>query len=236
MSRKKQNAQQLMHWCKNGDLVLKNKIKDTILRENLYEERSLDSTLSNLNKHQNEEQRHLVNKRLQFAKRRQRSLDKGELHCHEPERNRSHSDGAVHLKRDQKSHKKPFNAKLKWQKAISVVRFMIQSKHGKQKTRMRPRAATVLPSIALVNTKSSSKLPCKHACNKDHLVLPRIASATTENTNCLQDPRFLRLQEILSVGQDKGEEIDRKSSWKTGREENCHGDRSGRLRSHTFNL
>jgi hypothetical protein len=236
MSRTKRDAQQLMHWCKNGDLVLKNKIKDTLLRENVHEDRFLDSTLSNLNKHNNEEQRHLVNKRLQFAKRRQRSLEKSELqHFHLLERHRSFSDGALHLKGDQKSHKRSFNAKLKWQKAISVVRFVVQSKSVKKKTRLRPRAATFLPSIAQPSPKSSPKLPRRNANgNTNHLILPRIAPATTESKNCLEDPRFLRLQQILSL--DENKESGQKSPRKPSKEEDGHGSRAARLRSQTFHL
>jgi hypothetical protein len=237
----KRDAQRIMHWCKNGDLVLKNKIKDTILRENLHEERFLDSTLSYLNKHQHEEQKHLVNKRLQFAKRKQRSqsLDRiGELHCpHESERNRSFSDESVHSKGNQNFSKKSFNAKVKWQKAISTVRFAIQCENGTKKTRVKPREA-IFPSI--VQSSPKSKPRCSgHASKTDHLVLPRIASGSARSINCLEDPRFLRLQQILSlgVGEDKDEERGRKSSRKTRREENEHGTSlTGRLRSHTYHL
>ena len=227
MSRTKRDAKRIMHWCKNGDLVLKNKIKDTILRENLHEERSLDSTLSNLNKHQSEEQKHLVNKRLQFAKRKQRSnsLDRSDLHSNE----------VVHSKSHQNT-RKSFNAKVKWQKAISTVRFAVRNKSGEKKTRMKPKATAVLPRI--VQSSPKSKISCTgHANKNDHLVLPRIPSASTGNINCLEDPRFLRLQQVLSLGKDQGEEGDRKSSRKTSREETEYGmSNTWRSRSHTYHL
>ena len=233
MSKPKRDAKRLMHWCKNGDLVFKNKIKDAILRENLYEERSLDSTLSSLSKHQNQEQRQLVNKRLQFAKRRQRSLEKSELHSHFLERHRSFSDGALPLEEDRTLHKKTFNAKLKWQKAISVVRFAVQSKSGKKNKRSRQRAATVLPSIPQACPKSD---PRKNAANDSHLVLPRIGSGTIESKNCLEDPRFLRLQQILSLGEDTDAKTSGRSPKNTNRECDKHGDPAGRLRTQTFHL
>lgn len=236
MSRQKRDTKRLMHWCKNGDLVFKNKIKDAILRENLYEERSLDSTLSSLSKYQNQEQRQLVNKRLQFAKRRQRSLEKSELHNNFLEKRRSFSDGALPLKGDQTSHRKIFDAKLKWQKAISVVRFAVQSKSGKKTKRSRQTAANVLPSIIQANPKSSPKPPRKNTANDNHLVLPRIGSGTIESKNCLEDPRFLRLQQILSLGEDKNTETSERSPKNTNREWNGHGGPAGRLRSQTFHL
>ena len=239
MSRTKRDTQRIMHWCKNGDLVLKNKIKDTILRENLHEERFLDSTLSSLNKHQSEEQKHLVNKRLQFEKRKQRSssLDRSDLHGPhaEHERNRSFSDEAVHSKSHQNS-RKSFSAKAKWQKAISTVRFAVRSKSGEKKTRAKPKATAVLPRI--VQSRPKSKLSCTgHASKNNHLALPRIPSASTGNINCLEDPRFLRLQQILSLGEEKDEEGDQKSSRKTSREEDEYGmSNTWRSRSHTYHL
>ena len=233
MSRTKRDPKRLMHWCKNGDLVFKNKIKDAILRENLYEERSLDSTLNSLSKHQNQEQRQMVNKRLQFAKRRQKSLEKGELHNPFIQNRRSFSDGALDLKEQQISPKKTFNPKLKWQKAISVVRFAVQSKSGSRAKWSRPRAATVLPSIVQASNPKTSR---KNAARDSHLVLPRIGSGTIENKNCLEDPRFLRLQQILSLGEDKSEETSRRSSKNTNKKLDKHGGPTGRLRSQTFDL
>ena len=233
MSRTKRDPKRLMHWCKNGDLVFKNKIKDAILRENLYEERSLDSTLNSLSKHQNQEQRQMVNKRLQFAKRRQKSLEKGELHNLFIQNRRSLSDGALDLREQQISPKKTFNPKLKWQKAISVVRFAVQSKSGSRAKWSRPRAATVLPSIIQASNLKTSR---KNVASDSHLVLPRIGSGTIENKNCLEDPRFLRLQQILSLGEDKSEETSRRSSKNTNKKLDEHGGPTGRLRSQTFDL
>ena len=233
MRRTRRNTQQLMHWSKNGDLVMKNKIKDAILRENLHEERSLDSTLTNINKHQNEEAKHLVNKRIQFAKRRQRSMGKNELQHHFLERQRSYSDGALHLKDSQKSHKASFNAKVKWQKAISVVRFAVQSKSGKRNTRLGQTELSFFPRIAIQSSpKASPKLRRSNVSDNKQLVLPQISSRRVGHKNCLDDPRFLRLQQILSLGDNKSEDGVRKSQNKNGGQV----DKDGRLRSQTFHL
>lgn len=222
MSRKRWDGQQLMHWCKNGDLVIKNKIKDTILRENLHEERSLDSILGNLNKHQSKEERHLINKRLRFAKRREKSL--AEI----KRRQRSLSDGEVHLKDGQIRQKESFNAKLKWQKAITVVRFAVQSK-SERKSKARTGAATFLPKIVQAKQNSSPGIPCRQV-NDNHLHLPRIKSSTTVDIeNCMKDPRFLRLQEILCLSDDTKEKTG--SFGKTTRDKD-----PGRLRSQSFHL
>ena len=181
----------------------------------------------------------MVNKRLQFEKRKQRSssLDRSDLHGPhaEHERNRSFSDEAVHSKSHQNS-RMSFSAKVKWQKAISTVRFAVRSKSGEKKTRAKPKATAVLPRI--VQSRPKSKLSYTgHASKNNHLALPRIPSASTGNINCLEDPRFLRLQQILSLGEDKDEEDDQKSSRKTSREEDEYGmSNTWRSRSHTYHL
>ncbi|XP_028393953.1 uncharacterized protein LOC114518203 [Dendronephthya gigantea] len=228
MSKRRRDGQQLMHWCKNGDLVIKNKIKDTILRENLHEERSLDSTLGSLNKHQSKEERHLINKRLQFAKRREKSLAEKKESQFYFQRQRSFSDGDVHLKHGRVSHKRNFNAKVKWQKAITVVRFAVQSK-AEKKFGAKTGAGTFLPRIVQAKPNSSPGVPRKQV-NDNNLLLPRIKSSTTEDTkNCMKDPRFLRLQEILCLSEDKKEK--KVSSGETTRDKDPE-----RLRSQTFHL
>lgn len=229
-----------MRWCKNGNLVLKNRVKDTILRENVHEEKFLGSTLSNLNKHQTEEERHLVNKRLQFAKMRTKSVGISEQLHHFRERKRSFSDGAIQMEKQHGQHRRKFDAKLKWQKAISVVRLVVQNNPNNNRTvrRQRPRQASFFPNIIESSPRLNPNCSLtphhrRNVANKDHLVLPRVQTAT--NKNCLEDPRFLKLQEILSLDNNDNS-VSSKSAWRRMSKEDKDGRNGGRKRSQTCYL
>lgn len=226
MSRKRKDNG-LLHWSKNGDMILKNKVKEAILRENTYEERSLASTLNYLDKHKTQEERHLINKRLQFASTRRKSVEKNEL---EFRRRRSFSDTALHTlttraggEEDEGVQAKQFDAKLNWKKAITAVYFTVQNKSGNNQKQPKK---SVFPPLDNGRGKQNTLRVSRGLGNGD-FVLPAIKQNDTKN--CLEDPRFQRLQQVLSSRSGSGKNCDKKgeSQWDT---------RQARYRSHTYYL
>lgn len=196
----------LLHWSKNGEMILKNRVKEAILRENAFEERSLDTTLDNLNKHRTQEERHLMNKQLQFASIKRKTLEKNlQTKSLEPlgprSRQRRWSDSDVESGRLNKfkdsdyRNEKQFDAKLKWEKAISAVQLTVQAKAEKHETKqIKKRTANFLPP--LVNTRRDHNRRRSVSYDNNGFTLPIIDEGNT--LNCLKDPRFLKLQEVLS--------------------------------------
>lgn len=228
----------LLHWTKKGDMILKNKVKEAILRENTYEERSLHTTLDYLDKHKTQKEKHMINKQLQFATIKHRTLEKNNHFKPCLGRVRSWTDGVLEdselqnfdeggLKLDhQNSIGKQFNATLKWKKAISVVRLAVQSTSKNTRRRqLKEKQVSFLPPLAASRREEILHKRLRTSSNHtSDLALPAINKDEKHNRNCLEDPRFLKLQQILSQGKEKREK----------RSENPTVSAHGRPRSFTY--
>lgn len=192
-------------------MILKNKVGEAILRENTYEERSLHTTLDYLNKHKSQEERHMMNKQLQFATIKHRALEKNNHFKPCLGRERSWTDGDLEqsleeggLKDHQNSIGKQFNATLKWKKAISVVHLAVQSTSKDiRRKQLREKQVSFLPPLAASRTEQSQKRLRTSSKHTSDLALPAINKDEKEIKNCLEDPRFLKLQQILSQGKER---------------------------------
>ena len=217
----------LLHWNQKGELVLKNKVKEAILRENAHEERSLDSMLHSLDRHKIQEERYLENKQHLFATTIMKTHEKHHLGTGSYREQQSRSPSLESLPRTQEldtgaqrqtnkpraNHKS--EAKRKWTKAISAVRFAVREKstsksnnkrkEGKDSFTLPPlhheqqNGGTFSRRLEHENTKhGKSRNDNKHARKSESSYnLPDIHKKE-EKKDFLQDPRFKKLEEALS--------------------------------------
>lgn len=230
----------LIRISKTGEMRLKNKVGNAILKENAYEDRALNTRLDTLSKHQFRQDKYMTYRQLEFATKqvsaseeRPRTLsDRRESkHAQVSElppidaRRRSLNIVATNLAETNRSNQGgevvaggKNRAKGRWEKAITLVRLAVQNRpskeasanplagHRKKIPATQPPASedldlNQLPPIhanegTLREPVASSKK--KPALRKMPSVPEMLKLSREKTQKCLEDPRFMKLEQCLS--------------------------------------
>ena len=235
----------LIRISKTGEMRLKNKVGNAILKENAYEDRALNTRLDTLSKHQFRQDKYMTYRQLEFATKQVSASE---------ERPRRFSNGHQESKHAQVSEQLPpidarrrsnivapnletnrsgqgseiagnNKAKGRWEKAITLVRLAVQKRPSKEDNakplggqRRKISGAQITESGDL----DPNQLPPIHA-NEGTLreavasskrkpplrkqpSVPEMLKLSREKTQkCLEDPRFMKLEQCLSDTKNLGE-------------------------------
>lgn len=133
----------LIRISKTGEMRLKNKVGNAILKENAYEDRALNTRLDTLSKHQFRQDKYMTYRQLEFATKQVSASE---------DRPRKMSVDSKHSQASEQSTLPPIDsrrrsnmivapshggeasgndrAKGRWEKAITLVRLAVQSRPG----------------------------------------------------------------------------------------------------------
>ena len=229
----------LIRISKTGEMRLKNKVGNAILKENAYEDRALNTRLDALSKHQFRQDKYMTYRQLEFATKqvsaseeRPRTLSNGQeskqvlnneqlppidtrrrsnIVAPNLEAGRSNQSGEL-----AGSNK----AKGRWEKAITLVRLAVQNRpaetaRAKPVAGQRRKISGNQPPELQSNETDRNQLPPIHpnegifrepvgsSTRKPPLrkqpSLPEMLKVSREKTQkCLEDPRFMKLEQCLS--------------------------------------
>ncbi|KAJ7393374.1 hypothetical protein OS493_006345 [Desmophyllum pertusum] len=137
----------LIRISKTGEMRLKNKVGNAILKENAYEDRALNTRLDTLSKHQFRQDKYMTYRQLEFATKqvsaseeRPRTLSNGQVGEQLPPIDtRRRSIVAPNLEASQRSNQGGEvvgNDKVKgrWEKAITLVRLAVQNRPSNERS------------------------------------------------------------------------------------------------------
>ena len=141
----------LIRISKTGEMRLRNKVGQAILKENAYEDRALNTRLDTLSKHQFRQDKYMTYRQLEFATKqvsaseeRPRTLSNESKHSSQsteqslpPIDSRRRSNIiAPNLDEKRMSHSEEvsgnYKAKGRWEKAITLVRIAVQNRPVKE--------------------------------------------------------------------------------------------------------
>lgn len=236
----------LIRISKTGEMRLKNKVGNAILKENAYEDRALNTRLDTLSKHQYRQDKYMTYRQLEFATKqvsaseeRPRTLPNGQDDKHNQtseqlppidtrrrsnivasnmETNRSNHGGDVVGNR---------KAKGRWEKAITLVRLAVQKRetnegsskpvagHRRKISGTQAPDSLVLDPNQLPPIHANEEIPrepvgsTKRKANlRKQPSLPEMLKLSREKTQkCLEDPRFMKLEQCLSEKKNLRETI-----------------------------
>lgn len=241
----------LIRISKTGEMRLKNKVGNAILKENAYEDRALSTRLDELSKHQFRQDKYMTYRQLEFATKqvsaseeRPRTLGNGQEIVKQVQQNgeqlppidtRGRSNvvaSNLEAGRANQSEESAGNdrAKGRWEKAITLVRLAAKN---------RPSRGSAKPLLSPKRKISGNKHSELHTSDKDRRQLPPIHGnegisreplgsskrkpplrkqpslpemlrVSREKTQkCLEDPRFMKLEQCLSEKKDHRESFRR---------------------------
>ncbi|XP_078373474.1 uncharacterized protein LOC144657056 [Oculina patagonica] len=227
----------LIRISKTGEMRLKNKVGNAILKENAYEDRALNTRLDTLSKHQFRQDKYMTYRQLEFATK-QVSASEERPRTLPDRRESKHAQGSEQLppidarKRsivatnletnhanlggEVVGHNKA--AKGRWEKAITLVRLAVQNRpsneasanpvagsrkklSGTQAPELEDLAPNQLPPIHA--NEGAFREPAALSKRKPPLrkqpSVPEMLKLSREKTQkCLDDPRFMKLEQCLS--------------------------------------
>ena len=139
----------LIRISKTGEMRLKNKVGNAILKENAYEDRALNTTLDTLSRHQFRQDKYMTYRQLEFATKqvsaseeRPRTMNMESKHSQSSEQSLPPIDSlrrsnvvAPNMEERRSSHTAEAGgnnkAKGRWEKAITLVRLAVQNRPAK---------------------------------------------------------------------------------------------------------
>lgn len=245
----------LIRISKTGEMRLKNKVGNAILKENAYEDRALSTRLDELSKHQFRQDKYMTYRQLEFAtkqvsaseerprtlngqegiKQVQQNVDNGEQLPPIDTRGRSNIVASnLEACRTNPSGELVGNDKAKgrWEKAITLVRLAVQNRPS-QKGSAKPLTSSRRKisgnkhvDVHASDTPDRHQLPPIHGNEgilreplgsskrkpplRKQPSLPEMLRVSREKTQkCLEDPRFMKLEQCLSETKDHPESIRR---------------------------
>lgn len=223
----------LIRISKTGEMRLRNKVGNAILKENAYEDRALNTRLDALSKHQFRQDRYMTYRQLEFATKqvsaseeRPRTLSTESKHSQASDqslppidsRRRSNvvAQNIEETRSSQGGEAGTRNkAKGRWEKAITLVRIAVQKRPTTQeygRTTGRHRKTSGIPEMQAKGLNANQLPPI----NNNEAVLREISSvkkkplrkqpslpemlrvSREKSQNCLEDPRFMKLEQCLS--------------------------------------
>ena len=215
----------LIRISKTGEMRVKNKVGNAILKENAYEERALNTTLHALSKHQNRQDKYLSYRQLEFATK-QVSEERARPRTRADNGKRKES-GQLLPPVDTRTSSAEVNtsvnllarkrAKGRWEKAIALVRVAVENREPNKKNFLereisKPPASdskhlniTSVSPLPAINSnssvqKESLKSPRKKTLFRKQPSLPEMLKLSREKSQrCLDDPRFMKLEQCLTT-------------------------------------
>ena len=136
----------LIRISKTGEMRLKNKVGNAILKENAYEDRALNTTLDTLSRHQFRQDKYMTYRQLEFATKqvsaseeRPKTMSMESKHSQSSEQSLPAIDSrrrsnvvAANMEERRPSHTAETGgsnkAKGRWEKAITLVRVAVQNR------------------------------------------------------------------------------------------------------------
>ena len=227
----------LIRISKTGEMRLKNKVGNAILKENAYEDRALNTRLDTLSKHQFRQDKYMTYRQLEFATKqvsaseeRPRTLSNGQENKHNQaseqlppiDTRRRSNIVASNSETNRSNHGEVVgssNAKGRWEKAITLVRWAVQKRETKEDSCAKPVAGhrrkisgTQAPELVDLDPNQLPPIhtnegilqePVGSSKRKPPLrkqpSLPEMLKLSREKTQkCLDDPRFMKLEQCLS--------------------------------------
>lgn len=208
----------LIRISKTGEMRLKNKVGNAILKENAYEDRALNTTLDTLSKHQFRQDKYMTYRQLEFATKqvsaseeRPRTMSMESKHSQSSEQSLPPIDSrrrsnvvAPNTEERRSSHTAEAGgnnkAKGRWEKAISLVRLAVQNRPAKDSSGKATGQHRKISGIHEIHSKADMN------ANQLPLINPRSAGGPREPSSV---KRALRKQpslpEMLKVSREKSQ-------------------------------